>query len=328
MDQGPRVALVSMVILFAFVGCASVDSTPLHPDGTVDVGKARGIRYYVPKPYLLITELPDMPASPTTTSSTLNDQTLGAGGGGGGGGGGTSTSSNGGQSQSNTPTAPSSDTSFSASTANYSVKLIYLPDYSQPMALTMNAGLFGNVALAPSLQDGWMLTSMNGSSDMSAFATLLGSVLGSGGGGASGAKSGTATGGTANAAKAALAASTAQVSPDMTTDQLTQTGRQIGQGTLLLPPNAVLQSLSSSQLAALIAGIISGEATKTTASKAAAPLPWGTNVLPAGLYEFAYAPENASVNAGKFEGIRPLVFFCKTGTVSAAPGQSTPCLHN
>ena len=148
-----------------------------RPDSTTD-----GIRYYLPKPYVLVTELPVAPPAPQISGGPQQ----------GGGGGGMNNSKD--QSkdqtpQATTPTAPATDTSFSANMASYSVKLIYLPDYSHPMALQEESGLFGNVALAPNLQDGWMLTSLSSSNDsggaaaLAAVASLIGSAVG---GGASG----------------------------------------------------------------------------------------------------------------------------------------------
>jgi hypothetical protein len=58
------------------------------------------------------------------------------------------------QPKTSTPTASAADTSFSAAMAQYAVKLIYLPNYSQPMALRMRYGLLGTVSAAPTLQDG------------------------------------------------------------------------------------------------------------------------------------------------------------------------------
>jgi hypothetical protein len=316
--------------LASLAGCgAKVDSTPLRPDGTVDTSKASGIRYYLPKPYLLITELPEKLASGTGNPNP-NGTKLGAGAGGGPGGGGAKTGTgeqsqgpSGSQPQSSTPTATASNTSFSASTADYSVKLVYLPDYSQPMALTMRAGLFGSVSMAPTLQDGWMLTGMTGSGDNTAAATLLASVLGGG----SSTASGTAAGAAKTAAKAAaLGATVAQVSPAMSNDQLAQLGRQIGQGALLAPPPQVLNALKPSQLVALLGGIASGLSTGPSAAQLPS-IPWGKNVLPAGLYELVYAPASAG-NGGQLTGLRAVAYFCNTGVVPATASQVTPCPHD
>jgi hypothetical protein len=76
--------------------------------------------------------------------------------------------------------AATADVGFSAATPQYSMKLIYLPDYSHPLAITMHSGLFGTASVAPALQDGWMLTSLQGSADNKAAETLtaLGSIVG------------------------------------------------------------------------------------------------------------------------------------------------------
>jgi hypothetical protein len=87
-------------------------------------------------------------------------------------------------------------------TKQYGVKLIYLPDFEKPMAITQTPGLLGTASAKPSLTDGWMLTSLDASSDskvsdtISAIASLVGSITGAGGG--------AATKGATTAAKAAI----------------------------------------------------------------------------------------------------------------------------
>jgi hypothetical protein len=93
------------------------------------------------------------------------------------------------------PPTPSSaaDVSFSASTPQYTIRLVYLPDYSHPMAMSMHSGLFGTASFAPALQDGWMLTSLQASGDNKVAETLtaVGSIVSAiKGGGASTAGSG------------------------------------------------------------------------------------------------------------------------------------------
>jgi hypothetical protein len=79
---------------------------------------------------------------------------------------------------------PITDTSYQAVSDEYVAKLIYLPDMSQPMAVTESPGLFGTVSMGASLQDGWMLTSLQGSGDtktaetIGAIASLVSSLQG------------------------------------------------------------------------------------------------------------------------------------------------------
>jgi hypothetical protein len=69
-------------------------------------------------------------------------------------------------------------------------KLIYLPDYNRPMAISESPGLFGTVTMGASLQDGWMLTSLQGSGDsktaetLTAAASLVSALAGGGAGAA------------------------------------------------------------------------------------------------------------------------------------------------
>jgi hypothetical protein len=157
-------------------GCAGVSVEPLGYNGKSN-GEASGIRYYMPKPYLLVTELPTVQTTQTITTSgpkpsgkaqadttppNTDKPDKNA----------TSTETNSTQASSN---GSGTDLSYSAVVGNYQLKLIYLPDMSKQMAITMNAGLFGNVSAQPTLQDGWMLTSLQGSavSDGSGALTAL-----------------------------------------------------------------------------------------------------------------------------------------------------------
>lgn len=166
-------------------GCASVDVTPLNKDFTEAKGQAKGLYYYMPKPYLLVMELPAVNSSATSdkvgsntvihvepSGDPLGTEDANSPGGGGGGGGENQQSTNTAQSTLNGANAPVSDTSFAATTAQYTVKLIYLPDYDHPMAMTETTGLFGTAEMKPVLQDGWMLTSLDASTDNGTSAAL------------------------------------------------------------------------------------------------------------------------------------------------------------
>ena len=87
-----------------------------------------------------------------------------------------------------TPTgqSPTTDTSYQAVSDQYVAKLIYLPDMSHAMAISESPGLFGTVTMGATLQDGWLLTSLQGNSNqqvaetISAIASLAGAFVGGG----------------------------------------------------------------------------------------------------------------------------------------------------
>jgi hypothetical protein len=89
--------------------------------------------------------------------------------------------------------ASSADTSFFAATATYVARLIYLPDMTQPMAVTEHSGLLGTASVQLTLQNGWMLSSVAGSADNKVAETLqsiAGVIASMEGGGAATGKSG------------------------------------------------------------------------------------------------------------------------------------------
>jgi hypothetical protein len=157
-------------------GCASIDVKPLKPDGSANHHAVDGIRYYLPKPYLLVAELPPSMNAKSASTSQLEERALAAGAPPAGG-----VTTNNVSSSSSPGTA--SDLSFGAATPEYIIKLIYLPDYQHPMAIQQHSGLTGSSTLSPTLQDGWMLTSLNGSADTKVAETLTGlaSVISSAG---------------------------------------------------------------------------------------------------------------------------------------------------
>jgi hypothetical protein len=208
--------------------------------------------------------------------------------------------------------------------ASYSVKLVYLPDYAHPMALKMSAGLFGTTSSNPTLQDGWMLTSLAGSVDSGGTAVL--SAL-------SGLATTSATGGATAAAKGGAAAA---VAPDTTLlphslnpdnpkslkdyDPLTLAlyGQSVGQGALPPPPAADVVALKPNQLSEFMNAIAVGAKSAVTAAQTV-PLPvtWGKNVLPPGLYKF----DDAS-------GLVAVIYFCANGPQNPLPDKSSPCVHS
>jgi hypothetical protein len=218
--QRTRTSLLTLDRLFIFpfigiasvatlVGCAGVRVTPLNPNETAKVGAKEGMRYYMPTPYLLVARVPP-PPPPHSTSTDTSDESSetdeqsvaakkenskkGSSDNGKGDDGEPSTAPAGG--------APSSDTSFLASTPQYMLKLVYLPDQTRPMAMSVRTGLFGTAAMKPALQDGWMLTSLDASADsktaetLGAIASLVGSASTAGAGSA--AKAATTTRSTKN----------------------------------------------------------------------------------------------------------------------------------
>jgi hypothetical protein len=183
------------VLAGALAGCASVTAIPVDPKtGQAVPGAVPGVRYYMPSPYLLVTEVP-------------NDPSAGPKGAGGAGGGpapaapapATPTDKKAADDSSGASPSPTTDTSFSMFTKQYGIKLIYLPDYSRPMVLQQSAGI-GSTTMKPTLQNGWMLTTLDSSADskvaetLSSVASIIGATHG-GSGGSGGSKSGGAAGG-------------------------------------------------------------------------------------------------------------------------------------
>jgi hypothetical protein len=324
-----RWVLAVLGVLLA--GCAGVDDVPINAkDGTEKAGVVHGIRHYAPKPYLLVTELPVASGS-STTSDTSDDAKAHAEAAKptGDQGSGQKTPAN--QPQTAAPAAPATDTSFAATMASYSVKLVYLPDFAQPFALQMKPGWFGNSSMAPTLQDGWLLVSMNGSADsggaqvVQALASLVGTGL---------------TGGAAKAAGPAPqpakrpAVATKAPTPDEIKEDPTATGLAVGRGGT--PPPTLL-GVPPDKLKTFIEAIRKGAATPPPKEKIAPPI-WGNGVLGAGLYAFQYADADADgVKQGEFVGLRTVVYFCNGGLRAPRPTtvidgtrytlSDTPCPH-
>jgi hypothetical protein len=211
--------------------------------------------------------------------------------------------------------------------ASYAVKLIYLPDYSQPMSIQLKSGVFGNSSSAPTLQDGWMLTSMSGSADSGGAAvisalTSLGSAF-AGGAGPAAAKGGTqaavAPGDQTLLPKSLTGAGTAL--KDYSPSQLVLYGQSVGEGTLKAPPAADIDSLTKPQLSLFVTAIAAGaKAQAQTSPKQVAPsVTWGPNVLPAGLYEFVFDTEK------HLTGLNAVMYFCITGPLTATADRPATC---
>lgn len=181
--------------------CAKVSVNALSYDGTPLASAVEGVRYYDAHPYLIVAQLPvDPPATAPKSADdanqrgatshsnkeTSNQERAGK----------PTTTTTTGNKTAPTPadapaTAPgggTSDTGFAASTRQYSIKLIYLPDYSRPYAISESPGLFGTTSMKPQLQNGWMLVSLDAAGDskvsetLAAIASLIPAAFGVGAG--------------------------------------------------------------------------------------------------------------------------------------------------
>ena len=297
---------VAFLMSGTLVSCANITAVPLNATGMPD-RTVPGIRYYLPRPYILITEIPVPPPAAPEPATSSSGQAKG-----GDAKPGTSGDKAAQTSQSSVPTSGATDLSFSAAMTSYSVKLVYLPDYRHPMALQEHSGLFGNVALSPTLADGWMLTSLTSTNDsggaaaLSAVASLVGSAVG-----------GVTTGGASKVAGASLG-----VPPFHSGDDVA------GYVDLSKPPGSDAgRQPSGTQSPKMIVKTVTRTIYATQPS-------WGTNVLPAGLYAFDVDPKQ-----GELFGLKPVVFFCPAGpeapvlrNVNATGGAIlslyvTPCEH-
>lgn len=173
----------SAICLSALCGCTSVSFQQLEPNLTARKGSPAGAIYYMPKPYLLVAQLPNSapvaaqandptPPPPNPQGSKGNSGDVsgfpkGLGGAGVKGGG-----------EEEAPPPPvisgPSDQSFGGLSEGYMIKLVYLPDMSRPMSMSVRAGL-GTASLKPTLQNGWMLTGFDATAD-SKTAEILASV--------------------------------------------------------------------------------------------------------------------------------------------------------
>jgi hypothetical protein len=183
--------------------------------------------------------------------------------------------------------------------SQYSMKLVYLPDFDQPMAIQVQAGLFGTASLTPSLQDGWMLSSLSGNVDSggaNAMQTLQ-SVLSAVGGGPS------------TAAKVASRSANTSSSSLQTADGCEKLGEEIGVNsdnkTLLSIATEGSSKCGSTYLGSLVAGIAKG------ANQSGQRDAFATTILPPGLYEID--------SRGTQTGFRAVMYFCSTGP------QTSPC---
>ena len=176
--------LVLILGSFALLtACSRVVVLPLDPSGKELENVQQGVRYYLPKPYLLVTEVLGGEGDPSQGETKANSSTSQKG---------TTTNPKGNSDtksdlaetkdkpkdakvppDTTTPAStPSSNTSFTMLTNNYQIKLIYLPDFSKPMALYIPFAFFGSATMKPTLQDGWMLTGLDATSDTKTSETI------------------------------------------------------------------------------------------------------------------------------------------------------------
>lgn len=173
-DRGrPHTRRLSAWALFASVlsltACAKVSVTPLDAYGN-RTSQAEGLRYYLPKPYLLVMAVPGGSTQAGSADATPQVDLNGKPGAAPATGNAAPTAA---QTPSANAAAPAAgNTSYQAASAQYVAKLIYLPDYNHPMAVSESSGLFGTASMAAALQDGWQLTSLQGNSDAKVAETL------------------------------------------------------------------------------------------------------------------------------------------------------------
>jgi len=166
--------------------CASVNVRQLKADGTTNAAAAEGFRYYQPRPYLLVMALPPAtastaPAAPGGESKDPGKVEPGKG--------------DSGKSDDSATASQSAagDSGFLAISPSYVAKIVYLPDYSKPMAVQMSSGLLGTASVQLGMQNGWMLNSASINSDNTKLADSVDSIVGAlaglaGGGGGGGSK--------------------------------------------------------------------------------------------------------------------------------------------
>ncbi len=149
--------------LFTLTACTTVSITPVDKDGTAIDKGVDGVTFYRPKPYLLIT------ATSNDTKEISEDSE-----------------------KNNTPQIKKSkeikkhSDNLTLANCNYQIKLIYLPDFSHGYVISVNNWwrMFGTATMAPQLENGWMLKSLNSKVDsktpetISAVAELATAVTG------------------------------------------------------------------------------------------------------------------------------------------------------
>ena len=180
------------VLPLALSGCAGVSFNQLNPDLSAK-SAPQGAVYYLPKPILIVTADPKLasvggdvagpgavppPApAPAPAKAATGAPPPAPGPAVPGHAGGWGTAPVGGADEEKpkesaaAPAGGSGDQSFSVAVPGYTLKLVYVPDRSRPMRLSVHAG-FGTASLKPTLQNGWMLTGFDASADSKASEML------------------------------------------------------------------------------------------------------------------------------------------------------------
>lgn len=174
-------SLASIALALGLTGCAGLQIHQLDPASMKVIrGTPNGAVYFLPKPYLLVTRLPDKvdassqnqdikPNAPVHKKAAQADTGHGEGQlkGAPPPGGDDSGSPKSDSGSTPAPAAPGGGSDFIAQTSNYVLKLVYLPDYAHPMSITATAGI-GTAKLTPTFQNGWMLTGFTSEADSKA----------------------------------------------------------------------------------------------------------------------------------------------------------------
>ena len=182
------------VLPIALSGCAGVSFNQLNPDLSAK-SAPQGAVYYLPKPILIVTADPKLAtgagdvagpgAVPPPAAAPAPAQGKAAPGapppapgpaipGHAGGWGAAPVGGADEEKPKEAVAAPAGgggDQSFSVAVPGYTLKLVYIPDRSRPMRLSVHAG-FGTASLKPTLQNGWMLTGFDASADSKASEML------------------------------------------------------------------------------------------------------------------------------------------------------------
>ena len=122
--------IILLIITFTLNSCTTITVTPIDHAGNAVNDALDGVRFYRPKPYLLVTAL----------SNKTNNE-----------------------SSSNTYKAKFTD-QFNC---NYELQFIYLPDYTTGYIISTNSWwrMFGTASMSPQLENGWKLTGLSAAVD-------------------------------------------------------------------------------------------------------------------------------------------------------------------
>lgn len=157
--------LVPVFLVLFLCGCATTPySVPLSKAAREET-PGKGIPYYLPHPYLVVTKnlnfvVPEKTESKSNqnTESTSGQNTANQSSGK------NSSSDKSGSSGKNNASAAENAASDNSGKDSYSMQVVYLPDYSQKYALYYNRGV-GKYDSTVTLVDGWKMTGLNTSSD-------------------------------------------------------------------------------------------------------------------------------------------------------------------